>query len=59
MTTNGVVDQDLRILNLIRSYGKPVIVALNKIDKLSKKDVHQVIETKKFQNSALNNLHVF
>ena len=55
---NGVVDQDLRILNLIRSYGKPVIIALNKIDELSKKDVHQLIETKKFQNSALNNLHV-
>ena len=56
--TNGVVDQDLRILNLVRSYGKPVIVALNKIDELSKTDIHQLIETKKFQNSALNNLHV-
>ena len=56
--SNGVVDQDLRILNLVRSYGKPVIVALNKIDELSKTDVHQLIETKKFQNSALNNLHV-
>jgi len=56
--TNGVVDQDLRILNLVRSYGKPVIVALNKIDELSKKNILQLIETKKFQNSALNNLHV-
>ncbi|MBD63246.1 MAG: ribosome biogenesis GTPase Der, partial [Gammaproteobacteria bacterium] len=56
--TNGVVDQDLRILNLVRSYGKPVIVALNKIDELSKKSILQLIETKKFQNSALNNLHV-
>ena len=56
--TNGVVDQDLRILNLVRSYGKPVIVALNKIDELSKTDIHQLIETKKFQNSALSNLHV-
>jgi len=55
---NGVVDQDLRILNLVRSYGKPVIVALNKIDELSKKNILQLIETKKFQNSALNNLHV-
>ncbi len=56
--TNGVVDQDLRILNLVRGYGKPVIVALNKIDELSKIDIRQLIETKKFQNSALNNLHV-
>lgn len=55
---NGVVDQDLRILNLVRGYGKPVIVALNKIDELSRKDILQLTETKKFQNSALNNLHV-
>ena len=54
----GVVDQDLRILNLIRGYGKPVIVALNKIDDLSKKNILQLIQTKKFQNSALNNLHI-
>ena len=56
--TNGVVDQDLRILNLVRGYGKPVIVALNKIDELSRKNILQLKETKKFQNSALNNLHV-
>jgi GTP-binding protein len=55
---NGVVDQDLRILNLVRGYGKPVIVALNKIDELSRKNILQLTETKKFQNSALNNLHV-
>ena len=56
--TNGVVDQDLRILNLVRGDGKPVIVALNKIDELSRKNILQLMETKKFQNSALNNLHV-
>ncbi len=56
--TNGIVDQDLRILNLVRGYGKPVIVALNKIDELSRKNILELIETKKFQNSALNNLHV-
>ena len=33
--SDGIVDQDLRILNLIRGYGKPVVVALNKIDELS------------------------
>ena len=57
-STNGVVDQDLRILNLVRGYGKPVIVALNKIDELSKTSILQLIESKKFQNSALNNLYV-
>ncbi len=55
---NGVVDQDLRILNLVRGFGKPVIVALNKIDELSRKNILQLTQTKKFQNSALNNLHV-
>ena len=54
----GVVDQDLRIINLVRGYGKPAIVALNKIDELSRKNILQLTQTKKFQNSALNNLHV-
>ena len=55
---NGIVDQDLRILNLVRNYGKPVIVALNKIDALSKKNILQLQETKKYQNSALKDLHI-
>ena len=54
--TDGVVDQDLRILNLIRGYGKPVVVTLNKVDELSAKSIIQLSETKKFQNSALNDL---
>ena len=54
--TDGVVDQDLRILNLIRGYGKPVVVALNKVDELSAESLSQLSETKKFQNSALNDL---
>jgi len=54
--SDGIVDQDLRILNLIRGYGKPVVVALNKIDELSAKTLSDLKETKKFQNSALNNL---
>ena len=54
--SDGIVDQDLRILNLIRGYGKPVVVALNKIDELSAETLSDLKETKKFQNSALNNL---
>ena len=54
--SDGIVDQDLRILNLIRGYGKPVIVALNKIDELSEDHLCELKETKKFQNSALNDL---
>jgi GTP-binding protein len=54
--SDGIVDQDLRILNLIRGYGKPVVVALNKIDELSEELMFELKETKKFQNSALNDL---
>ena len=54
--SDGIVDQDLRILNLIRGYGKPVVVALNKIDELSEEHLSDLKETKKFQNSVLNNL---
>ena len=54
--SEGIVDQDLRILNLIRGYGKPAVVAINKIDELSSDDLINLKETKKFQNSALNDL---
>ena len=54
--SDGIVDQDLRILNLIRGYGKPVVVALNKIDVLTKDLLSDLKQTKKFHNSALNNL---
>ena len=54
--SDGIVDQDLRILNLIRGYGKPVVVALNKIDELSADTLSNLKGTKKFQNSALNDL---
>jgi len=54
--SDGIVDQDLRILNLIRGYGKPVVVALNKIDELSENQLFELKETKKFQNSALDDL---
>ena len=54
--SDGIVDQDLRILNLIRGYGKPVVVAVNKIDELSQDHLLELKETKKFQNSALYDL---
>ena len=55
-SSDGIVDQDLRILNLIRGHGKPVIVALNKIDELSVSSLSDLKQTKKFQNSSLNDL---
>ena len=54
--SDGVVDQDLRILNLIRGYGKPVVIALNKIDQLSKQDLELLLDSKKYHNSVLGDL---
>ena len=53
---NGVVDQDLRILNLIREHGKPVVIALNKVDELTANDIENLIDSKKYHNSVLNDL---
>ena len=53
---DGVVDQDLRILNLIREHGKPVVIALNKVDELSSKDIENLLSSKKYHNSVLSDL---
>ena len=54
--SDGVVDQDLRILNLIRAYGKPVVIALNKVDQLTKGKLSELLESKKYHNSVLGDL---
>ncbi|MDA9273994.1 ribosome biogenesis GTPase Der [Gammaproteobacteria bacterium] len=53
---DGVVDQDLRILNLIREHGKPVVIAFNKVDKLTPEDIENLLTSKKYHNSALGDL---
>ena len=53
---DGVVDQDLRILNLIREHGKPVVIALNKVDELTHEDIENLLTSKKYHNSALGDL---
>ena len=53
---DGVVDQDLRILNLIREHGKPVVIALNKVDEMSSKDIENLLSSKKYHNSVLSDL---
>lgn len=34
----GIVDQDLKIINMVCEMGKPIVIALNKIDLLTKKE---------------------
>ncbi|MDA9130701.1 ribosome biogenesis GTPase Der [Gammaproteobacteria bacterium] len=53
---DGVVDQDLRILNLIREHGKPVVIAFNKVDELTPQDIENLLTSKKYHNSALGDL---
>ena len=53
---DGVVDQDLRILNLIREHGKPVVISLNKVDELTPEDIDNLLASKKYHNSILSDL---
>lgn len=53
---DGVVDQDLRILNLIREHGKPVVIALNKVDELTSTDIENLLDSKKYHNTIMSDL---
>ena len=54
--TEGLVDQDLKILNMIIDNGKPVLFAINKTDLLSKDDLSEIYNTKKMQSEFISNL---
>ena len=47
----GIVDQDLKIINMICEMGKPVVIAFNKIDLLSKVQKEEIYETKRAQSN--------
>ena len=52
-SSEGLVDQDLKIINMICEMGKPVVIAFNKMDLLSKKDKDALYETKKMQSTFI------
>ena len=52
----GLVDQDLKILNMIINFGKPILFALNKIDLLSKKQLIDLYKSKRMQSDFMNSL---
>ena len=54
--TEGLVDQDLKILNMIIDNGKPVLFAINKTDLLSKDELSEIYNTKKMQSEFISNL---
>ena len=54
--TEGLVDQDLKILNMIIDNGKPVLFVFNKIDLLKKQELIEIYKTKKMQSEFMSNL---
>ena len=51
----GLVDQDLKIMNMVSELGKPLVVAFNKMDLLRKRQKNDLYETKKIQSNFVDN----
>ena len=54
--TEGLVDQDLKILNMAIDNGKPILFVINKIDLLSKNDIKSLYNIKKMQSEFMAGL---
>ena len=53
--SEGLVDQDLKIINMVSEMGKPLVLAFNKIDLLSKTQKDNLYETKRVQSNFVDN----
>ena len=51
----GLVDQDLKIMNMVSELGKPLVLAFNKMDLLSKRQINDLYETKRIQSNFVDN----
>tara|TARA_B100001113_G_scaffold57990_1_gene43603 strand:- start:1781 stop:3166 length:1386 start_codon:yes stop_codon:yes gene_type:complete len=54
--SEGLVDQDLKIINMIVENGKPILFAINKIDLVTKAQLRNIYATKKMQSEFISNL---
>ena len=54
--SQGLVDQDMKIINMIIENGKPLILAMNKIDLLSKNEIDRAYLSKKMQTDFVKNI---
>lgn len=54
--SEGLVDQDLKIINMVVENGKPILFAINKIDLVSKSELGDIYATKKMQSEFISNL---
>jgi GTP-binding protein len=50
-----LVDQDLKIINMVSEMGKPLVLAFNKMDLLSKRQKDDLYETKRVQSNFVDN----
>ncbi|MGB1067453.1 MAG: ribosome biogenesis GTPase Der [Gammaproteobacteria bacterium] len=53
--SEGLVDQDLKIINMVSEMGKPLVLAFNKMDLLSKRQKDDLYETKRVQSNFIDN----
>ena len=53
---SGLVDQDLKILSMIEKFGKPILLAINKIDLLSRKKMKEFFDNKKIEKRYFEDL---
>ena len=51
--SEGIVDQDLKILNMVCETGKPLLIAFNKIDLLTRKEKDEMYTTKRALSNFL------
>ena len=54
----GLVDQDLKILNIIITSGKPLLIALNKTDLVSKSNLEKLYKSRNMQLSFIKNMFI-
>ena len=55
---SGLVDQDLKILSMVEKFGKPILLAINKIDLLSRTKIKKFFEDKKVQKRYFEDLNL-
>jgi GTP-binding protein len=49
----SIVDQDLKLINIIAEQGKPLLIGLNKVDLLTRSERSEIYETKRMQSNFL------
>ena len=54
--SEGLVDQDLKIINMVVENGKPILFTINKIDLVTKEELNNIYTTKKMQSEFISNL---